>query len=170
MPRQSPRQRSGLLRGSILVAWIIGLLALGVSLGGCRAQAEAQDTASSVAQLQLTVSPQPPAVGSAQVDVTMTLPNGTPVTGARLQIRGDMNMAGMQPVLADLKDLGNGHYQATDFSFTMAGDWVLTVTGGLPDGTTVKKTFTVPGVEVQAGSPTTSGSMAMPMAQSTATP
>jgi len=153
-------------------AGIVCLLSLGFVLGACRAQAETQDTPSSVAQLSLTVSPQPPTVGSAKVDLTITSPNGKPITGAKLQVRGEMSMAGMQPVLANLTDQGNGHYQVSGFPFAMAGDWILTVTGNLPDGTAIKKTFTVSGVKEEAGSSAqgTTTPMSVPVTQPTPTP
>lgn len=169
MLRQHPLKRSSPFGRLSLVACIMGLLALGLVLGACRARAEAQDTAPSVARMQLTVSPQPPTVGSARLDLTVASPDGKPITGAKLQIRGDMSHAGMQPVLADLTDQGNGHYAADGFHFTMAGDWILTVSGSLPDGTPVKKTFTISGVRDMAGSPTTGSPMAMPMAHPTST-
>jgi hypothetical protein len=151
------------------VACIVGLLGLGLIIGACRARAEAQDTAPSVAQMHLAVSPQPPIVGSARLDLTVASPDGKPITGATLQIRGDMNMAGMQPVLADLQDRGNGHYEASDFQFTMAGDWILTVSGSLPDGTPVKKTLTIAVVADKGGSATTGSAMVVPMAHPTPT-
>ena len=155
-----------------LVACTVGLVSLCLVLVACRAQAEAQDTSSSVAQLHLTVSPQPPTVGSARIDLTVASPDGKPITGAKLQVRGDMAMAGMQPVLADLKDEGSGHYQADGFQFTMVGDWTLTVSGSLPDGTAIKKTFAIAGVGDKAGSAAQGAAMpmSMPIAQPTATP
>jgi hypothetical protein len=40
----------------------------------------------------------------------------------------------MQPVLAMLESLDNGHYCATGFQLMMAGDWVLMVQAEMPGG------------------------------------
>ena len=39
----------------------------------------------------------------------------------------------MAPVVADVIERGDGEYEAP-LQFTMAGDWILLVTGQLPDG------------------------------------
>lgn len=152
MLRQHARERSRPSRWLSLVVCLVGLLGLGLALGACRARAEA-DTAPSVARLHLTVSPRPPAVGPARLAVTVASPDDKPITGAKLQVRGDMVMAGMAPVIATLTDQGNGQYTADGFRFTMAGDWILTVSGSLSDGTRIHKTFTIAGVGDPAGSP-----------------
>lgn len=130
-----------------LMMCLMGLLSLGLVLNACRARTEAQGTPPSIAQMHLTISPQPPVVGPAHLDLTLASPDGTPLSGAKLQVRGQMTMAGMAPVLADLTDEGNGHYQTGRFHFTMVGDWVLTITGNLSDGTVIRKTFAIAGVK-----------------------
>lgn len=131
-------------RGGVLPA----LLFLSLLLTAC----QGQGPANSAVRMALTVTPPAPAVGPAGVAVTVQRPDGTPVTGAKLQLRGDMTMAGMAPVLAPLADRGDGRYVASGFRFTMGGDWVLTVSGTLPDGQSVHHTFTINNVGV-AGPP-----------------
>lgn len=107
-------------------------------LVGC-AQTQAADG-------QITLNVAQKTVGPAQVDITVADPQGRPVSGAAVQLRGDMTHAGMQPVITTLQDLGNGQYRSADFEFTMAGDWVLTVQAEMPDGAVVERMFTIPGV------------------------
>ncbi len=86
-------------------------------------------------------------VGETQVDVHLADAGGQPLSGAVVQLRGDMTHAGMQPVLATMDDLGNGQYRTDDWEFTMAGDWILTVQAEMPDGTRVEQMFDVRGVK-----------------------
>ncbi len=83
---------------------------------------------------------QEPAVGRAELVVTLADDEGLPVNGATVALRGDMSHAGMQPVLATATAAGDGRYQ-TDFEWTMSGDWIVTVTATLPDGRTVTREF-----------------------------
>ncbi len=68
-----------------------------------------------------------------------------PVTGARLRLEGLMSHPGMAPLSAALVERGNGEYDAP-LTFTMAGDWILLVTGELADGKTIKKQIELNGV------------------------
>ena len=85
-------------------------------------------------------------VGPAQVDVTLRDAGGRAIDGADVQLRGDMTHAGMRPVLTTMESVGDGLYRASDFEFTMAGDWVLTVEATLPNGERVSRMFEVRGV------------------------
>jgi hypothetical protein len=62
------------------------------------------------------------------------LQNGVPVSGATLEIEGNMTHAGMEPVFATAIEFAPGDYRAP-LEWTMGGDWFLTVHGTLPDGT-----------------------------------
>jgi hypothetical protein len=65
----------------------------------------------------------------------LTLRDGArrPLGGARLQVVGHMSHPGMAPVVATVTERGDGVYQV-DLRFTMNGDWILLVSGSLPDG------------------------------------
>ncbi len=70
-----------------------------------------------------------------------------PVTDAKVTVEGNMNHAGMAPVLTDpvtdeADGATDGHYQLP-FTFSMLGDWILTVTVDQADGTTVTKDIEV---------------------------
>jgi hypothetical protein len=90
--------------------------------------------------MTLTIAPDPAAVGPAQLTVTLADQAGQAIDGATVRLKGDMSHAGMQPVLADASSAGDGVYTAA-LTWTMAGDWFVTVTAGLPDGRTAVRRF-----------------------------
>jgi predicted hotdog family 3-hydroxylacyl-ACP dehydratase len=65
-----------------------------------------------------------------------------PVRGATLQIEGFMSHPGMAPLIATVAERSDGVYEA-DVRFTMAGDWILLVTGRLPDGRKIERRLDV---------------------------
>ena len=89
-------------------------------------------------ELSLKITPDPARIGSAQVQITMQDASGQAITGAQLDLRGDMTHAGMQPVLAEAEEVEPGVYLAT-MEWSMAGDWVLIVDGTLADGTSFNR-------------------------------
>lgn len=72
-------------------------------------------------------------IGEVPLSVTV-LDAGEPLSGAAVRIVGDMTHAGMQPVLRDALETSAGEYRADDFTFTMAGDWIITATVTTSDG------------------------------------
>jgi hypothetical protein len=108
---------------------------------GCGRISRQADQATDV-NIGLAVHPDPPGVGPAYLTISVTDADGTPIDDARLQIKGDMTHAGMQPVLAQVEGGDNGNYE-TPFEWTMGGDWIFTVTASLPDGRTTARYFTV---------------------------
>jgi hypothetical protein len=93
-----------------------------------------------------TLDPSPPMAGTPIV-TRLTLRDAAqqPVTGARLRLEGLMSHPGMAPVKAAVVERGNGEYEAP-MQFTMAGDWILLVTGELPDGKKITKQIEIAGV------------------------
>jgi len=85
-------------------------------------------------------------VGPATVEVAVRSAQGNPVDGAMVTVRGDMNHAGMKPVLSKASHLGGGLYRTEDFRFTMGGDWIITAEVTLPDGQRLERTINVSGV------------------------
>lgn len=124
---------------TVSLALLVAVVAVAV---GCRgpserngqaspsAVAEATSTALAVAVTSGTVYP----VGDAALDLSVQR-DGANVTDAAVHVTGDMTHAGMVPVEASAREISPGVYQASDFSFTMAGDWVLTIEVTLADGT-----------------------------------
>ena len=117
---------------------ILLLLAL-LILPACR-QPGLVDGAPDV-QIVLTPGPDALIVGPIAFDLTLWDADGNPIDGAEpVIIRGDMSHAGMRPVIARAGGLGNGLYN-TEFEWTMAGDWIVTVEATLPDGRVKRATF-----------------------------
>lgn len=117
------------------------LLVFSLSLTACqRASQQGAGAQPSNAAISLAVDPDPALVGQTEAVIALTDANGQPITGATLAIKGDMSHAGMQPVLADALEETPGVYRA-QFAWTMAGDWIVTVTATLPDGTVAEQQF-----------------------------
>lgn len=109
---------------------------------GCRTAATPTPTASAqTAQIELTIEPQPPVVGDASLTVSVTRAS-QPLTEAKIAVRGDMTHAGMQPELGSGVTDAQGQ-AAIPFRWSMGGDWIVTVTVTLADGSEVAQEFNV---------------------------
>ncbi|HHO55724.1 MAG TPA: hypothetical protein ENK21_05000, partial [Trueperaceae bacterium] len=62
------------------------------------------------------------------------LDNNQALSGAKVEVTGDMSHAGMVPVISEALETEAGLYQTKDFEFTMAGDWILSVLIKTADG------------------------------------
>lgn len=118
---------------------VLLLVALALLAAGCRQPAGPQDSAPDI-QLTVEVIPGQPAVGESALVVKLVDASGNPIDGASVSVRGDMTHAGMVPVIAETAESSGGEY-LLDFEWTMAGDWILTVTATLPDGRTAVREF-----------------------------
>ncbi|MGW8264940.1 MAG: FixH family protein [Longimicrobiales bacterium] len=98
---------------------------------GCRGDEQPGDPG---LLLEVGISPTPPGVGPARLIITLRDTLGVPLEGAEIQVEGNMSHAGMTPVTGTAVARGQGLYSIPDFTFTMAGDWILMVTATLPDG------------------------------------
>lgn len=94
----------------------------------------------------VNITASPTTVGPATVSVSLRDADGTPLTGATVKIEGNMSHAGMKPVFSDAHEVGNGDYATDDFEFTMGGDWIITASITLADGTTFDRSVDVPAV------------------------
>ena len=97
----------------------------------------------------LRVEPEPAHVGRATLILRLEDGAGQPVNGAQLSARGEMTHPGMIPELGAAVSEGSGAY-VIPFEWTMAGEWVVTVTGELPDGRRLIRRFAI---VVQPGAP-----------------
>ena len=109
-------------------ALLLGPLLVVTVLSACkpppdRAATQGDGSVTIVAELV-----EPPAIGPAPVVVRLTDPEGEGIDGASVRLEGDMTHAGMVPVLTDAVGAGDGVYRADDMHFTMAGDWIITIT------------------------------------------
>ena len=91
--------------------------------------------------------PGPPATGvDTNARITLHDADGQPLRGADLRLEGHMSHPGMAPVIADVIERGAGVYEAR-MQFSMAGDWVLMLTGELADGRRFAKQLEIAGVQ-----------------------
>ena len=100
-------------------------------LGACRGGFDAGDPGLA---LELGISPTPPMAGPTRLIITLHDSLGAPVEGAEIVVEGNMSHAGMVPVVDTARAEGPGRYGIDGFAFTMAGEWVLTLSATLPDG------------------------------------
>jgi hypothetical protein len=122
---------------ALTAAVIVGMLA---AAGGCRGDAR-EDV-----RVQWAIEPAPPVTGAGTVArITLRDARHRPVRGARLQLEAHMSHPGMTPVVAAVRERGNGVYEA-HLQFSMAGDWVLVIAGELPDGGRITKSLEINGV------------------------
>ena len=110
-----------------------------VFLPACARVSQGQETAADI-KIELTVDPSPATIGEATLYFELKDAQDQPIEGASLSAKGDMSHAGMMPVLGDSEEIGDGNYNIP-FEWTMAGDWILTVSGELRDGQSLSRTF-----------------------------
>jgi hypothetical protein len=70
---------------------------------------------------------------------------GQPISGATVEIEGNMSHAGMAPVFAQAIEKEPGQYEAP-LEFTMGGDWFILAKVTLPDGRHLERQINLPGV------------------------
>lgn len=122
------------------------MLLLLLTLSGCRqAGRDLPDIG-----VNLALNPNPPQVGQAMVSVTLSEADGRPISGATVELEGNMTHAGMAPVISQAQEVGSGSYEAP-LEFNMAGDWFILVRATLPDGRKLERQVDVPGVKGEIG-------------------
>jgi hypothetical protein len=120
--------------------------AMGCAAPGCDVHWDRERESSEAVGVAWTLDPSPPLAGTPiVVRLTLRDRDQKPVTGARLRLEGLMSHPGMAPVTAAVTERGNGEYEAP-LQFTMAGDWILLVTGELPGGMGFKRQIEINGV------------------------
>jgi hypothetical protein len=134
----SERQPRLSLSLCLSLLWI--LLALAGS--GCTRRSAATDQAPDLRVELVDLQPDPPVVGQAILVLRLTDGSGNPMSGASVDFKADMTHAGMTPVFGDVTEQGGGLYR-TMFEWTMAGDWILSVSGTLQDGRTFRRELQV---------------------------
>ena len=129
-----------------MIRWAWMVLSLLLVLSACgRGIQDLPDVA-----VELDLEPDPPRLGPATVTIALRNADGQPISGAAVEIEGNMSHAGMVPVLARASEVAPGRYQA-DLEFTMGGDWFLLVRADLPDGRSLERKIDVPGVDAVCG-------------------
>ena len=114
------------------IACAIALLCL---LAGCRQQ----QLSSADVLLEMSASDQ--RVGETTLLVRVSDRDGNAVSNpGTLSVRGDMDHAGMTPVLAQADNAVDGVF-SLPFEFTMGGGWIVDATLTLPNGDVALETF-----------------------------
>ena len=101
--------------------------------------------------LSIGLEAAPEGYSGSYLTVTVADADGAPVTDATVSLEGNMNHAGMVPVLTEAvldeaDGAADGRYQVP-FAFTMLGDWIVTAKVELPDGTTASENIDVTATE-----------------------
>lgn len=88
--------------------------------------------------LEVALADESPSVGTpAHLRIRLTS-LGAPVTGALVQVEGNMTHAGMEPLFVDAAEVAPGEYEAA-LAWTMGGEWFLRVRATLPNGSVVEQ-------------------------------
>jgi hypothetical protein len=90
-------------------------------------------------EITVGISPDPAVMGAAEMTIQLEK-DQAPIEGVELSVKGDMTHAGMMPVLRDGVEREPGIYHVP-FEWTMAGDWIVSIDGTLPDGEVFTHTF-----------------------------
>lgn len=120
---------------------IIALCICLVLVQACRRQSDSLPSLS----IAHKVSPQPPRVGQATITLSVYDAAGQPVSGAHVNLEGNMSHPGMVPVFAEARETESGRYLST-MELSMAGDWLVIAHVTLPDGRTLDHQFEIKGV------------------------
>jgi len=92
------------------------------------------------------IEPQPARVGPVTVTLKLSDATAKPVTGAHIQLEGDMSHPGMAPVFGEATEIEAGRYQGA-LQFNMPGDWVVLAHVILADGRKFEPQINVSGVQ-----------------------
>ena len=118
-----------------LIFLLVVLLAL-----GCH-----KTTQTPVITFSHNVTPNPPTVGAATIDLELTDRNRQPVSGARVELESNMSHPGMSPTITTANEIQPGKYRGT-IQLEMAGDWIVVANVTLSDGERLQHTFELNGV------------------------
>ena len=125
--------------------WLFAVTALLILVSCGRGASDLPDVG-----VALAVEPEPARIGPATITITLSDARGQPISGATVELEGNMNHAGMVPVSAQASEVTGGQYQA-DLEFTMGGDWFILVRAELPDGRSLERKVDVPAVDAICG-------------------
>lgn len=118
------------------------LLFISLAITGC----QTSDSSHSDIMLNWEVTPDPPQVGKAKINITLTDSTQQLLEGAEIQLQGNMSHPGMKPVVSSAKEVSPGKYSAP-FEFTMGGDWFILIESRLADERVVERQIEVNGVQ-----------------------
>jgi hypothetical protein len=117
--------------GKPRVAFVLAL-ACGLPAAACERPPSAAEAEKVSVEWQMTPG-QPIAGATTRAEVTLRDSARRPIRGAQLRVEGHMSHPGMAPLIAAAAERNDGVYQV-ELQFTMRGEWILLITGELPDG------------------------------------
>lgn len=91
-------------------------------------------------QVDYKAETEPLKVGSASVTIGLTYSDSSPVTDAKVEVTGNMSHSGMMPISGVGTHVSEGRY-TVPLTWTMAGDWIVTVRITLADGRQLERIF-----------------------------
>lgn len=130
-------------RNFLLQIYVV-IAVLSLSLMGCQSSEQNH----SDVQLEWKITPSPPSVGQATLEITLRDSTSELLTDADVNIEGNMSHPGMQTVIAEAEEVEPGIYSAP-IEFSMGGDWFFIVESKLPNNRVVERQIDVPGVSSQ---------------------
>ena len=113
-----------------------------LAMSGCHRSSNAVEAIS----VEESVAPQPVRIGATTVTLRLADSAGHPLAHAHIQVEGDMDHPGMEPVFSNAEETAPGSYRAP-LTFTMGGDWVVLAHITLADGRKIERQWDVKGVE-----------------------
>jgi hypothetical protein len=119
-------------------------LAVFLAASGCGRRSGA----SPAITVEFETTPQTPLTGPVSIALHLTDAGAMPVSGAHIDLEGDMTHAGMAPVFSHAVELQPGRYRS-QLEVTMPGDWVVLLHVKLASGEQVEKQFEIRGVRSQ---------------------
>jgi len=128
-------------RKKILSGWRLAFAVTSLFFVGCHKPASSAQVV-----INSEISPQPVRVGPVTITVKISDFSAKPVSGAHIQLEGDMSHPGMAPVTTDTKEIEAGRYQGV-LQLNMAGDWVVLAHVILADGRKLEPQINVSGVQ-----------------------
>lgn len=87
----------------------------------CRQSAPTPDV-----NIDYNIAPQPARIGEVTIELKVTHKDGQPLSGARVELEGNMSHPGMSPVMSETKEIEPGKYRGA-LQLSMAGDWIILV-------------------------------------------
>lgn len=107
---------------------------------GCRESNKDEVTAENV-NIEVDVANEALAVGASTLLVTITDDDDDPVEEATVVVRGDMDHAGMVPIISEPVTENEAGVYRVPIEWTMGGDWIVIVTVTLPDASIAEQEF-----------------------------
>ena len=141
-PTLDSRQPKAARRLARWAAFLCALAAISVLVAGCGRIQQTPAAAQDGYTMTMVAQPSPPVVGDGTLVVTLRDPAGNPVTGARLQIEGNMSHAGMKPSFGKVTGEDAGRYTVA-IPWTMGGDWYVDIKATLADGRVIARRFPI---------------------------